>query len=77
MNTTIKREKFKTETGKKLFDMLLKIKDDDSFLKGILCNLVGDEKKQKMIDILENEEIAYNDLDQLVYISMDIDRGEI
>ena len=25
MNTTIKREKFKTETGKKLFDMLLKI----------------------------------------------------
>lgn len=77
MNTTIKREKFKTETGKKLFDMLLKIKDDDSFLKGILCNLVGDEKKQKMIDILENEEIDYNDLDQLVYISMDIDRGEI
>ena len=77
MNTTIKREKFKTETGKKLFDMLLKIKEDDSFLKGILCNLVGDEKKQKMIDILENEEIDYNDLDQLVYISMDIDRGEI
>ena len=77
MNTTIKREKFKTETNKKLFDMLLKIKDDDSFLKGILCNLVGDEKKQKMIDILENEEIDYNDLDQLVYISMDIDRGEI
>ena len=77
MNTTIKREKFKTETGKKLFDMLLKIKDDDSFLKGILCNLEREEKKQKMIDILENEEIDYNDLDQLVYISMDIDRGEI
>ncbi len=77
MNTTIKREKFKTETGKKLFDMLLKIKDDDSFLKGVLCNLVGDEKKQKMINILENEEIDYDDLDQLVYIAMDIDRGEI
>jgi hypothetical protein len=77
MNTTIKREKFKTETGKKLFDMLLKIKDDDNFLKGVLCNLVGDEKKQKMIDILENKDYDTDDLDQLVYISIDIDRGEI
>jgi len=77
MNTTIKREKFKTEIGKKLFDLLVKIKDDDSFLKGVLCNLVGDEKKQKMIDVLEKEDYDYDDLDQLVYIAMDIDRGDI
>ncbi len=74
MSFTIDREKFKTEKGKQLYDMLKKIWADDEWICGVIIELKGDEKKQKMIDILEDGE---TDRSQIVLIAMDIRNGEI
>ena len=49
----IDRNKFKTELGKKVFDRLVKIKADDNFIYGILCEIMGDENKQEFLNYLD------------------------
>ena len=57
-SSSIDRAKFKTETGRKLFDMLVNIWDDNDFVTGVLCDVRGDEKRQKLIDFIERENIT-------------------
>jgi len=70
--STIDRNKIKTNTGKKLFDMLLKIWDNDDFIGGVLGHLKGDEKKNKMIKILKE---GLTDRSTIVLLSIDIADG--
>ena len=72
---TIDREKFKTETGKKLYDLLVQISDDNNFLVGILANVKGDKNRQKMIDLIEKEGIT--DKGTIILASLDIKDGDI
>ena len=73
MNFTIDRDKFKTETGKKLYDMLKKIWNNEHFLIGVLATVKGDEKRQKLIDFIEEENEM--DSDVITLASLDIAEG--
>lgn len=53
MTYIIKREKFKTELGKKVYDRLVAILDDDNFIMGVLCEIMGDEKKKEFLEYLD------------------------
>jgi hypothetical protein len=53
MTCTIDRNRFKTELGKQVFDRLVKIKADDNFIYGILCEIMGDEKKKEFLNYLD------------------------
>ena len=53
MTCTIDRDKFKTELGRKVFDRLIKINPDDNFILGILCEIMGDEKKKEFLSYLD------------------------
>ena len=75
MTFTIDRAKFKTETGRKLYDLLVKIGDYDDFVIGVLCEVKGEEKRQKLIDIIERENIT--DEETIVLLAGDIADGEI
>ncbi len=68
----IDRDKIKTETGKKLYDKLIALWDNDDFIGGVLAHLKGDEKKQKMIDALEG---GLKDRSDIVLLSIDIADG--
>lgn len=74
MNITIDRDKFKTETGKKLYDMLKDIWDNPEFILGVLLDVKGDKKKKKLIKFIEN---GVNDTDEIIRLAMAIDDGEI
>lgn len=73
MNFTIDRGKFKTETGKKLYDMLKKIWNNEHFLIGVLATVKGDEKRQKLIDFIEQENITDDEI--IVLAAGDIAEG--
>lgn len=75
MTFTIDRTKFKTETGRKLYDLLVKIGDYDDFVIGVLCEVKGDEKRQKLIDIIERENIT--DEETVAMLAGDIANGDI
>lgn len=70
---SIKREEIPTETGKKLYDLLKDIWDDQEFIFGTLLELKGDEKKQKLIDFIEKEKVTSSDI--VISASMDIADG--
>ena len=53
MTCTIDRNKFKTELGKEVFDRLVKIYPDDNFIYGVLCEVMGDEKKKEFLKYLD------------------------
>lgn len=53
MTYIVKREKFQTELGRKLYDTLVKISDDDDFILAVLVEMQGDEKKRKFLELLE------------------------
>lgn len=53
MTYIVKREKFQTELGRKLYDTLVKISDDDDFILAVLVEMQGDEKKHKFLELLE------------------------
>lgn len=73
MKCSIDRTKFKTETGKKLYDMLKKIWNNEHFLIGVLATVKGDEKRQKLIDFIEEENET--DSDVITLASLDIADG--
>ncbi len=54
----IKREQVPTETGKKLYDILVKIWSDGDFVYCNLAVLKGDRNKQKLIDYIEQHDIT-------------------
>lgn len=72
---SISREEVPTLTGKKLYDLLIKIWDDPEFVRGTLEELKGDEKKQRLIDFIEQYNI--DDSDDVIELSMDIADGVI
>lgn len=49
----IKREQVPTKTGKRLYDILVKIWPDGDFVYCTLAVLNGDQNKQKLIDYIE------------------------
>ena len=49
----IKRDKFKTEMGRKLYDKLVSILDDDDFILAVLVETQGDEKKKEFLNMLD------------------------
>jgi hypothetical protein len=49
----IKRDKFKTEMGRKLYDKLVSILDDDDFILAVLVETQGDKKKKEFLEMLE------------------------
>lgn len=75
MTSSIDRNKFKTETGRKLFDLLKNIWDNDDFIVGTMAEVKGDENRQKMIDLIEKEKIK--DPEILILAAGDIADGEI
>ena len=58
----VERDKFKTEAGKQLYDLLVKISDDNSFLYDILYQVRGDEKKNQLIKYLEEDKRTEDDV---------------
>ena len=73
MKCSIDRTKFKTETGRKLFDLLKNIWDDEDFIVGTLSEVKGDEKRQKLIDFIEKENVTDDEI--IVLASGDIVDG--
>lgn len=53
MTCSIDRNRFKTELGKKVFDKLVEINPDDNFIYGVLCEIIGDDKKREFLKYLE------------------------
>lgn len=51
----VERNNFKTELGRKLYDLLVKISDDNSFLYDVFYCVKGDEKKKQLMKYLEEE----------------------
>mgnify|MGYP004617222199 CR=1 FL=1 len=72
---SISRNKIPTETGKKLYDLLVKSWNDTEFIYGTLMLLRGDEQKQKMIDLIEIDGI--DDSDTIILATLDIRDGLI
>ena len=62
MKCSIDRTKFKTETGRKLFDLLKNMWDDEDFIVGTLSEVKGDEKRQKLINFIEEENITDDEI---------------
>lgn len=53
MTYIVNREKFKTDLGRKLYDRLVSILDDDDFILAVLVETQGDEKKKAFLDMLD------------------------
>jgi len=53
MTCIIKREKFKTELGRNLYDRLVNILDDDDFILAVLVETQGDKKKKEFLELLD------------------------
>lgn len=64
MTYLIKREKFKTEMGKKLYDRLCQISDDVNFILAVLVDVQGDERKKKFMDLLDKT--GMNTVDEIL-----------
>ena len=54
MTCIVKREKFHTELGRKLYDRLVNISDDDDFILAVLVVTQGDEKKKEFLKMLDD-----------------------
>ena len=59
-----------TPIAKKFYNMLKEIWDEENFLISMLLDLKTDEKKQKMIDLLE--ETSLTDTDEIIVHCMAI-----
>lgn len=59
-----------TPIAKKFYNMLKEIWDEENFLISMLLDLKTDEKKQKMIDLLEETSLA--DTDEIIVHCMAI-----
>lgn len=64
---TIDRSKFKTETGRKLYDILSSIEDSQVIVYEIMSTVLGDKKRKEMIRCIE--ELKVTDIDDLMRIA--------
>lgn len=56
MNFMIDRNKFKTEIGRKAYDLIMSFNPPNPDFVGLmLCLAKGDERRKILIDFLENE----------------------
>lgn len=62
MLMSIKREQVPTDTGKKLYDLLVKSWNNDNFIYNILSTLRGDEMKQKLVGFIESGNTDSDDI---------------
>ena len=70
-----KNKLLRSELTKKLYDKLIKIRNKDWWVLGIIYGVYDDDKKvQKMIDIIDGGE---RDLNKLTILSTEIDEGLI
>ena len=69
----INRDQVPTDTGKKLYDLLVKAWEDPEFIYGVLARLRGDTQKQKLIDFIEEENETDSDI--ITLASLDIADG--
>ena len=70
---SINREQIPTDTGKKLYDLLIKSWNNPEYIYGVLSRLRGDKNKQKLIDFIEEENEM--DSDVITLASLDIAEG--
>lgn len=70
---SISREQIPTETGRKLYDLLIDTVKHTESIYGILARLRGDKNKQKLIDFIEEENET--DSDVIILASLDIADG--
>lgn len=73
MTFILDRTKFKTEIGRKLYDLLKNIWDNDDFIIGVMAEVKGDEKRQKLINWIEKNGITDDEL--IVLLAGDISNG--
>lgn len=74
MTFIIDRNKFQSETGRRLYDKLKEIWDDHDFILGILVWVKGDEKRKKLLKYLDEGE---TDTDRINELADDIRDGKI
>lgn len=74
MTFIIDRNKFQSETGRRLHDKLKEIWDDPDFILGILVWVKGDEKRKKLLKYLDEGE---TDTDRIHELADDIRDGKI
>lgn len=53
MTYIVKRDKFQTDMGRKLYDRLVEISDNDDFILAVLVETQGDEKKKEFLEYLD------------------------
>ena len=61
----VERNKFKTEVGKILYDLLIQISDDNLFLYDIFSSVKGDEKKLQLIEYLKENQRNKNEIEHV------------
>lgn len=66
MTSTINRNKFKSEIGKRLYDLLLEIMPREDYIYFVLSLAKGDENRKKVIDFIENKSKNWFDIVQFV-----------
>lgn len=67
----LKLKLVKTEKAEELYKKLKEIWDNEHFTIGILSHLDNEDKKQKMIDILDS---GLTDTDEIILVAMAIDQ---
>lgn len=78
------KDKSQTEIGQKLVKMLTNVWDDKEFILGCLVDVSTDEKKQKLIDAIENDfaDFEFEDditetSDKVLILATEIDEGNV
>lgn len=67
MTFSITRDRIGTKLGKLVYDKLIKILKDDEFILSVFVDIKGDERKQDLLNWLDNNPNATDD-DVLDYI---------
>jgi hypothetical protein len=60
------RDKFKTELGKQIFDLLIGKAPDLSSLYFLFTSIIGDERKKILLDFLNEKERTWDEIDDFV-----------
>ena len=64
--TYIDRNKFTTELGRKLYDILKPISPNEDWLYFVLMLTKGDDKKKILMDFLNNNDKEWNEIGEFV-----------
>jgi hypothetical protein len=71
---TLKEKDFESEIGRELFRKLKAIYDEEHFLFCVMSRLIGDTKKAKLLEIINN---GVTDDEKLTLYSLAIERDMI